>query len=65
MFSLICGSLNGCVNNRGAGDLRRHRAHYDVIVMVPTYTGGIGSMSNHFCILGFRLDADIEELWFG
>ena len=24
---------NGWVNNRGAGDLRRHGAHYDVIVM--------------------------------
>ena len=24
---------NGWVNNRKAGDLRRHRAHYDVIVM--------------------------------
>ena len=25
--------INGRVNNREAGDLRRHRAHYDVIVM--------------------------------
>ena len=25
---------NGWVNNREAGDLRRHRAHYDVIVMI-------------------------------
>ena len=25
--------INGWVNNRKAGDLRRHRAHYDVIVM--------------------------------
>ena len=25
--------INGWVNNRQAGDLRRHRAHYDVIVM--------------------------------
>ena len=24
---------NTCVNNREAGDLRRHRAHYDVIVV--------------------------------
>ena len=29
MFSLS----KGLVNNREAGDLRRHRAHYDVIVM--------------------------------
>ena len=33
MFSLICASRNGYVNNRDAGDLRRHRVHYDVIVM--------------------------------
>ena len=36
MFSLICALINGWVNNREAGDLRRHRAHYDVIVMHPT-----------------------------
>ena len=33
MFSLICTRINGSVNNREAGDLRRHRAHYDVTVM--------------------------------
>ena len=34
MFSLICARINGWVNNREADDLRRHRAHYDVIVML-------------------------------
>ena len=33
MFSLICDWINGWVNNREAGDLRRHRTHYDVIVI--------------------------------
>ena len=33
MFSLICVWINGWVNNREAGDLRRYRAHYDLIVM--------------------------------
>ena len=33
MFSLICAWINGWVKNRKAGDLRRHRAHYDVSVM--------------------------------
>ena len=33
IFSLICVWINGWVNNREADDLRRHRAHYDVIVM--------------------------------
>ena len=30
MFSLICAWINGWVNKGEAGDLRRHRAHYDV-----------------------------------
>ena len=34
MLSLIWTRINGWVNNPEAGDLRRHRAHYDVIVMV-------------------------------
>ena len=33
MFTLICARINGWVNNRETGDLRRSRAHYDVIVM--------------------------------
>ena len=33
MFSLICVWINVWVNNRDAGDLRRYRGHYDVIVM--------------------------------
>ena len=33
MFSLICVWINGWVNNREAGDLRRYRSHYDVTVM--------------------------------
>ena len=36
MFSLICAWINGWVNNRGAGELSRHRAHYDVIVIRGT-----------------------------
>ena len=36
MFSLICVWINGWVNNREAGDLRRYRTHYDVIVMFYT-----------------------------
>ena len=36
MFSLICARINGWVNNRKAGDLRRHQAHYDITVMEQT-----------------------------
>ena len=32
--SLICARINGWVNNREAGDLRRHPTHCDVIVMI-------------------------------
>ena len=33
-FSLICAWTNGWVDTRDAGDLRRHRTYYDVIVML-------------------------------
>ena len=33
MLSLICAWINGWVNYREAGDLGRHRAHYDVTVI--------------------------------
>ena len=32
-FSLICAWINGWVKNHKAGDLRCHRAHYDVTIM--------------------------------
>ena len=35
IFSLICTWINGWVNNPEAGDLRRHRAHCDVSIMIP------------------------------
>ena len=34
MFSLICTRINGWVNNGEAGDLRHHRAHYDITEML-------------------------------
>ena len=34
MFYLICAWIDGWVNNRDARDLRRHRAHYDVTVII-------------------------------
>ena len=47
MFSLIWARTNGWVNNRDAGDLRRHGAHYDVSVMcisLPvSHWGGVNS----------------------
>ena len=40
IFSLICAWINGWVNNREAGELRRHRTHYDVTVMLHDYVTG-------------------------
>ena len=45
MFSLICVWINDWVNDREAGDLRRNRFHYDVIVMEPVHRH-----SNCICI---------------
>ena len=44
MFSLMCARINSWVNNREAGDLRRYRRHYDVMVMsLPQH----GHWGNH------------------
>ena len=56
MFSLICAWINGWVNSRETGDLRRHRAIYDVIVMCGTGwdTGGrFVSLRLFLCLLVF------------
>ena len=34
VFFFICALINGWVNNREAGDSRRHRAQYDAMVML-------------------------------
>ena len=48
MFSLICAWINGSVNNGEAGDLRRYRAHYDVIVMIWEKNCGHESINGGF-----------------
>ena len=53
LFSLICAWINGWVNRREVGDLRRHRTHYDVTVMncsciCLNYTGTLG-----LCNIGY------------
>ena len=49
MFSLICVWINGWVNNRKAGDLRRYRSHYDVTVMQRQWSGCKGFWLNDQC----------------
>ena len=43
MFYLICAWTNNWVNNRDAGDLRRHSTHYDVTLMLTITTTQISS----------------------
>ena len=49
MFSLICVWINGWVNNREAGDLRRHRGHYNVNVMALKLSGKLTQLNMNSC----------------
>ena len=58
MFSLICVWINGWVNNREAGDLRRYRAHYAPYQWLPNiveyssllgFCGKIFRVTDHLC----------------
>ena len=51
MFSFICVWINAWVNNREAADLRRHRVHYDVIVMK--------SLTNRTCL---NINTDFPDI---
>ena len=51
MISLICTWTNGQANNRYAGDLRRHRAHYDITVMVMWKAFPCDDVNIRFCRL--------------
>ena len=55
MFPLICTRISGWVNNREAGDLRRHRAHYDVNAMVM-----VRGLSNSYFL--FYSSSDFKNL---
>ena len=52
MFSPICAWINGWANNREAGDLRRHRTHYDVTV---TW--------NNICIFCLVFETEMRRLF--
>ena len=55
VFSFICNWTYGWVSNRDAGDLRRHRAHYEVIVMRT------GNISNVFDITVWVIETLTEH----
>ena len=65
MFALICTWANGWVNNRDAGDLRCHRAHYDVIVILKRTPGRMVTRSRKASKLqyvGLKL-SDQANIW--
>ena len=70
MFSLICAWINGWVNNREAGGLRRNRAHYHVIVMCedfgeywPHYNStALWKSCLHLCLLISRIAEEGHQL---
>ena len=59
MFSLICVWINGWVNNREAGGLRRYRAHYDVTVMESSICKTIYIFRLQHCL--DRTDISIDK----
>ena len=69
MFSLICVWINDWVNNREAGDFRRYRTHYDVILMIRKMMTGMEIFKwlntppkwRHFL---FNLMAWFSNYWF-
>ena len=67
MFSLICAWTNGWVNNRDAGDLRRHCAHYDVTVIsniiAGTSAGALQSPAERVESVTIRLEITLTSQW--
>ena len=61
MISLICVWINDWVNNGETGDLRRYRAHYDVIVMDRLNRIWIRSMRN-FRQIWITIDTPLVKL---
>ena len=55
MFSLICVWINDWGNNREAGDLRRYRAHYDVIIMFFSFLAPIHTYTSLHSFTGMEL----------
>ena len=50
MFSFIYVWINGWVNSREAGDMRRYRAHYDVTAMATMIKAGLINRLKTACL---------------
>ena len=67
MFSLIYVWINRWVNNREAGDLRRHGAHYDAIVMISLLSISISAgtgivVCRYWCVLIYDIDTLFKRI---
>ena len=71
MFSLICAWINDGINSRETSNLRHHRAHYDVIVIIlgsfysySMFYRTMVSPGNHCCQLttGVRSLTEFQKL---
>ena len=72
MFSLICPWINSWVNNHEAGDLKRHRFHYDVIAMFRVTSGAylicssqeyVREISTVYCIWSWCTRKSLLGYW--
>ena len=64
MFSLIWSWINACVNNREAGDLRRNRAHYDVIIRARTIVYCWIRYRSILCpLINFNILSPSDAIW--
>ena len=54
-FFFICAWMNGWVNNNEAGDVKRHRAHYDVDIML------MGQLNKVFSSKTWKRDSAINN----
>ena len=61
MFPLINAWTNGWVNNRDAGDLRRHRPHHDVTVIFIVNSDIHSMFTAHYCLV-YRYNHDILDM---
>ena len=64
MFSVIWAWISG-LNNREVGDLRRQRAHYDVIVMIMVIWGAQVLEADVFlCVYRLHGLSEQESIWY-
>ena len=63
MFSMTFTRINGWVNNGEAGDLKRHRAHYDVTVMERNVCSEEMIMWSRMQFLSGKASSTTNQLW--